>query len=742
MKRYSQALFRSILLIVLIPLLAISSFNLFMNYQSNLDNNRYTLRVGTKAIAIDLQRRLFQQVQKMRNISASPLLTERLSQRQSIPALQQFLATILNKDPSLRSMLLFNKGSGEVYQYGLDIPSELLQKIQKTLLSHQQDDHILHGLIVEVTQDKHNIGVTTPYFLVYTSIMGGDEKSADKSQVMGTLISIVDLSYHFDAALQSLDVMLGEVNVEKDVSRATEYQLTLANKTYFGHLLGTEHAIHHTVVVRKNVYDELGNNVPLKLRASKAQKMIYAESFYNTLITLLIIVVTLVLTILVIRRLINWVHQPMQKITNMSSAFASGNYQPQHHNYQYTEFSDIAHSLNAMAKTINLQLLSLNQETEKAQTSERLKSQFLANMSHEIRTPMNAIMGFVQLLEHDNLTDKQRFQLAKIDSSCRVLLALINDILDLSKIEAKGLQLVNEPLEFVALIEDIVGLFQPACDEKGLTLRLTGDISAPIHLICDAIRLRQILNNLLSNAVKFTATGSIDVNFSITEASDDVCHVTISVTDTGVGIPLKSQSLLFEPFVQIEGHSARRYSGTGLGLSISKQLTELMSGQLSVDSQMSVGSCFTVKLPLNQATAPAVINMTSDDRETGASAPESSSHILVVEDNEINQLVLCNMLDTCGVTYDVASNGQQACDMTLETDYDVILMDLQMPIMDGLTATRTMHLRDNFNTPIIAVTANVMPTDINQAKQAGMSDYLPKPIELEKLKQLVVQWAK
>ena len=258
-------------------------------------------------------------------------------------------------------------------------------------------------------------------------------------------------------------------------------------------------------------------------------------------------------------------------------------------------------------------------------------------------------------------------------------------------------------------------------------------------VVCDPIRIRQVINNLVSNAIKFTTTGGVQVNLTIAEAEQSQYNVRIAVLDTGIGIPAESLPLLFQPFVQAEGHSTRRYSGTGLGLTISKQLIELMNGTLQVNSAEDAGSEFIIQLTLPIATYELQGETETTQMETALDEYENK-RILIVEDNEINQLVLGNMIEAMGIDYDIAIHGEEALSISESTDYDLILMDLQMPVMDGVTAASKLKQRDGFSTPIIAVTANVMPTDIKRAKEAGMDDYLAKPIDMKHLKQAIDRW--
>lgn len=367
---------------------------------------------------------------------------------------------------------------------------------------------------------------------------------------------------------------------------------------------------------------------------------------------------------------------------------------------------------------------------------QKAKEQFLANISHEIRTPINGIAGIAGLLSKNQNPEEHETYLSAIRHSAENLKVIINDILDLSAIESGKLKFEKISFNMTDLLPSLISTFTYQAREKNISLHYTVEESLNRFLVGDPVRLNQILINLISNAVKFTHTGSIQVNCEITKEQKNICWVRISVSDTGVGIPSEKLVTIFESFSQADESVTRRYGGTGLGLTIARQLVELQKGRIDVESTEHVGSIFTIVVPyeIGKATKQSKQSLKQSNANDKA---DHGLHVLLVEDNDINRLYAKSILETWKCKTDIAENGLIAIEKLKNNQYDVILMDVQMPVMDGYEATKAIRMMAHpINiTPVVALTANATKNDIEKCLAAGMNDYVAKPFTPDDLYQ-------
>ena len=388
----------------------------------------------------------------------------------------------------------------------------------------------------------------------------------------------------------------------------------------------------------------------------------------------------------------------------------------------------------------------LSEAKQSAEHTTKVKSEFLANMSHEIRTPMNGILGMARQLSRTTLTPEQSKMLHLIQSSGASLLVIINDILDLSKIEASKVELESEPVDLSYLLEELKHLFQEQADSKNIQLYIstTSEVEK-LAFLADETRLKQVLINLLGNAVKFTERGSVSLTVNIQEIGLDEVKLTFNVSDTGIGIASEHLNTLFEAFSQADTSITRRFGGTGLGLTISNKLLDLMEAPLQVESALGEGSHFYFSLLAKRTLS----SMDLDHKDASLTTPKenidlSNINALVVEDNDINQIVIEAMLNEFNITsINMANNGQEAVEQCELGVFDIIFMDMQMPVLDGPQATVKIREFSAFkHTPIIALTANVLSADKQRCFDAGMDDYIAKPLEYDALRSILLKWCR
>ncbi|CAN7280453.1 ATP-binding protein [Pseudorhodoferax sp. LjRoot39] len=416
-----------------------------------------------------------------------------------------------------------------------------------------------------------------------------------------------------------------------------------------------------------------------------------------------------------------------------------------------TEHKEMEHALRALSadlerqvdertRALREQALALTEAKERAEDAAASKSRFLATMSHEIRTPINAIMGMGYLALKVAVDARQRDHLLKIQSAAQHLLGILNDILDFSKVEAGRIDIETIDFDLDQVLQNLRTLVAEKADAKHLALTIATTPEVPPHLRGDPLRLGQVLINYATNAIKFTEHGAVDIQVRVAERSGDGVLLRFEVRDTGIGLTPAQIERLFQSFSQADQSTTRRFGGTGLGLAISKNLVELMGGQVGVESTPGEGSLFwfTVRLQIGHAPTEA-------DRQPAVDPARLHAlrgfHVLLAEDNALNQEIACALLQEVGITVDVAPNGLVAVQLATTRPYALVLMDMQMPELDGVEATRQIRQQlPDAELPIIAMTANAMAVDRERCMAAGMDDFLSKPIDLEALWQCLLRW--
>lgn len=734
---YHKTLLRYVALFIFVPVIMLFSFIYLNLFQDNLENAQTTIKQHGHALTSDIRAKLSElrnQIYKVvanRGIAEVPVNI--FYSQNAILTLQHFV----DSNPLIEAAFIQDDAGFiiegwpiEVLRFRSDTMTTYTQQAME--LSYREAEAILLWLPPQQYSGYRNNTSSEnsqSHILMYAMTLFAETDSIiSPYESTGTLNVIINL----DNLIQH--------DVHSEITQQHNQYLIARDEPIFAH---QSQAITESLTQIFNtrlLATHSNGKTPIKLQL-QYDETIWNNAFWSqTTKQITPLLLFLPLMVWFFFRFTRNFNKPIDQMVEICRNLVSGNYNIAQQSATFQEFDELFRRLNNMAETISKQIKSLEQARSRAEQSEKIKSQFLANMSHEIRTPMNGVLGMLQLIDSEQLTreQKERVNLARV--SAHSLLQIINDILDISKIEADQIKIEQVQCNVAELVQRQIDSMQQTAAQRNNLLKALVKPPFEQTWLTDPTRLNQVLTNLVSNALKFTQNGKVMVLLS--QVNDK--HLQITVKDTGIGIPAEKLSSLFQPFQQADASTTREYGGTGLGLSISKNLCKLMGGDLTVSSTPGKGSEFTATFAATPVQgSEAVQNQTSQEENHVSDSENTLNSVkkvaVVAEDNEINQEVIKAMLQEYYLDIHMANNGRDAVALVEHLKPDVVLMDVHMPIMDGVTATQTIRDR-GFATPIIMQTANVMTEDVKHYLQIGADDVVAKPIVKDELHEVLNKW--